>query len=374
MKAMILGAGKGTRMRPITYFIPKPMVPIVEKPVMELLLELLKKHGCDRIMINTGYLAKEIENYFRDGHQWGIEIGYSFEGYYEGDRPAAKTLGSAGGMKKIQDFSGFFDETFVVVCGDALIDLNITEVLKFHQHKKSLATIVLQEVPWEKVSSYGVVVTDKNNSVKTFQEKPSQTEALSNKVNTGIYIFEPEIFNYIPSNCVYDIASDLFPNLLQKGLPLYGVTKNFTWIDIGKTPDCYAAIQKVMRGELSGIKPPGKEIKPGIWTGINVSMNLDKLDLKPPIYIGSSSKISDGTKIIGPSVIKGGCIIEPDCIIDRAIVTDRTHLARGTILKECFVNGHYFVKATEEKPKLEIVDTNWFVGDLNKNVRSKMTV
>lgn len=363
MKAMILGAGKGTRMRPITYFIPKPMIPILEKPVMEFLLELLKKHGFDRVMINTGYLADQIENYFRDGHQWGIEIGYSFEGYFKNDQPCAKTLGSAGGMKRIHDFSGFFDDTFLVLCGDALIDLNITEVLEFHKQKKALATIVLQKVPSEKVSSYGVVVTDKNGLVKSFQEKPSETEALSNKVNTGIYIFEPEIFEYIPSGCIYDIANDLFPNLLQAELPLYAVTKDFTWIDIGKTSDSYGAIQKVLRGEVRGIKPPGKEIKPGIWTGINVSINLEKVDLTPPIYIGSSSKIGDGTKIIGPSVIKGDCIVEADCVIDRAIVNNHTHVAKGTTIKECLINGPYSVNANLDKPELEIVNTNWFVSN-----------
>ena len=198
MKAMILAAGKGTRVQPITHVIPKPMIPILQKPVMEFLLELLKEHGFKEIMVNVSHLAEEIENYFRDGQRFGVEIAYSFEGRIEDGELVGDALGSAGGLKKIQDFQKFFDDTFVVLCGDALIDLDLSEAVKRHKQKGALATLITKSVPQENVSSYGVVVTDEDDRVKAFQEKPSIDSALSNKINTGIYLFEPEIFEYIP--------------------------------------------------------------------------------------------------------------------------------------------------------------------------------
>lgn len=160
MKAMILAAGKGTRVRPITHTIPKSLIPILEKPVMEFLLELLRKHGFNQIMVNVSHLAEEIESYFRDGQRFGVQIGYSFEGRIEEGKLIGEALGSAGGLKRIQDFNPFFDDTFVVLCGDALIDLNLTEVVKWHKKKGAIATVVTKSVPRESVSSYGVVVTD----------------------------------------------------------------------------------------------------------------------------------------------------------------------------------------------------------------------
>ena len=200
MKAMILAAGKGTRVRPITHTTPKPMIPILQKPVMEFLLELLREHGFDQIMVNVSHLAEEIENYFRDGQRFGVEIAYSFEGRIEDGELIGDALGSAGGLKKIQDFQEFFDDTFVVICGDALIDLDLTEAVRRHKQKGALASLITKRVPKEQVSSYGVVVTDDAGRVLSFQEKPAVDEAASDTINTGIYIFEPEVFDFIPSD------------------------------------------------------------------------------------------------------------------------------------------------------------------------------
>jgi len=211
MKALILAAGKGTRVQPITHIIPKPMIPILQKPVMEFLLELLKEHGFREIMVNVSHLAEEIENYFRDGQRFGVEIAYSFEGRIEDGELIGDALGSAGGLKKIQDFQKFFDETFVVLCGDALVDLDLTEAVKKHKEKGSIASLITKKVTRDQVSSYGVVVSDEYGRIKTFQEKPSVDKALGDSINTGIYLFEPEIFNYIPSGEKFDIGADLFP-------------------------------------------------------------------------------------------------------------------------------------------------------------------
>jgi len=199
MKAMILAAGKGTRVRPITHTIPKPMIPILQKPVMEFLLELLKEHGFTEVMVNVSHLAEEIENYFRDGQRFGVEIAYSFEGRIQDGQLIGDALGSAGGLKKIQNFQSFFDETFVVLCGDALIDLDLTEAVRRHREKGAMASLITKRVPKDQVSSYGVVVTDADGRVRSFQEKPAVDEAASNMINTGIYIFEPEVLDFVPS-------------------------------------------------------------------------------------------------------------------------------------------------------------------------------
>ncbi|NJN31965.1 MAG: nucleotidyltransferase family protein, partial [Synechococcales cyanobacterium RM1_1_8] len=267
MKAMILAAGKGTRVRPITYTIPKPMIPILEKPVMEFLLELLRQHGFDQVMCNVSHLANEIENYFRDGQRFGVEIAYSFEGRITNGELIGEAIGSAGGMRKIQDFQPFFDDTFIVLCGDALIDVDLSEAVRWHREKSSIATIIMKSVPREEVSSYGVVVTDEQGKIQTFQEKPSVDEALSTDINTGIYIFEPEIFDYIPSGREFDIGGDLFPLLVAENAPFYGVSMDFQWVDIGKVPDYWHAIRSVLRGEVKTVPIPGKEIAPGVHVG-----------------------------------------------------------------------------------------------------------
>ena len=226
MKAMILAAGKGTRVQPITHVIPKPMIPILQKPVMEFLLELLKEHGFTEVMVNVSHLAEEIENYFRDGQRFGVEIAYSFEGSIQDGELIGDALGSAGGLKKIQDFQTFFDDTFVVLCGDALIDLDLTEAVRRHRAKGALASLVTKTVPKDQVSSYGVVVSDDDGKIQAFQEKPSVEEALSDTINTGIYLFEPEIFEHIPSGTSFDIGADLFPTLVKQGAPFYA----YPWI------------------------------------------------------------------------------------------------------------------------------------------------
>ena len=301
MKAMILAAGKGTRVRPITYTIPKPLIPILQKPVMEFLLELLRQHGFDQVMVNVSHLANEIESYFRDGQRFGVEIAYSFEGRIEENGElVGEAVGSAGGMKRIQDFHPFFDDTFVVLCGDALIDLDLTAAVKWHKEKGAIATVVMKSVPKEEVPSYGVVVTDETGKIKAFQEKPKVEEALSTDINTGIYIFEPEILDYIPSGVEYDIGGELFPKLVEMNAPFYGISMDFQWVDIGKVPDYWRAIRSVLAGEVKNVEIPGNQVAPGIYTGLNVAVNWDKVDITGPVYIGAMTRIEDGAKIVGP--------------------------------------------------------------------------
>lgn len=363
MKAMILAAGKGTRVRPITQTIPKPMIPILQKPVMEFLVELLRQHGFDEIMVNVSHLADVIENYFRDGQKFGVQIGYSFEGRIEEGQMIGEAVGSAGGMKRIQDFSPFFDDTFVVLCGDALIDLDLTAAVKWHREKGAIATIVMKSVPRQEVSSYGVVVTDDSGKVKAFQEKPSVDEALSTDINTGIYIFEPEIFNYIPSDTEYDIGSELFPKLVAAGAPFYGISMDFEWVDIGKVPDYWRAIQSVLLGEVKNVSIPGIEVRPGIYAGLNVAVNWDKVDITGPVYIGGMTIIEDGAKIVGPTMIGPNCWLCSGATVENSVIFEYSRLGPEVRLVDKLVFGRYCVDKTGAAIDLQEAALDWLITD-----------
>lgn len=368
MKAMILAAGKGTRVRPITYTTPKPMIPILQKPVMEFLVELLRQHGFDQIMVNVSHLANEIENYFRDGQRFGVEIGYSFEGRIVDGELVGEAIGSAGGMKRIQDFNPFFDDTFVVLCGDALIDLDLTEAVRWHKEKGSIATIVMKSVPREEVSSYGVIVTDETGRVKQFQEKPSVEEAISTNINTGIYIFEPEVLNYIPSGKEYDIGGELFPQLVEMGAPFYGIAMDFQWVDIGKVPDYWRAIRGVLTGEIQNVSIPGKELIPGVYTGLNVSVNLDKVDIQGPVYIGAMTQIEDGAKIIGPSMIGPSCRICSGATVENSVIFEYSRLGPGVRLVDKLVFGRYCVDKTGASIDVQAAALDWLITDTRQAI------
>ncbi|MBD2167353.1 NDP-sugar synthase [Calothrix sp. FACHB-156] len=374
MKAMILAAGKGTRVRPITYTIPKPMIPILQKPVMEFLLELLRQHGFDQIMVNVSHLAEEIENYFRDGQRFGVQIAYSFEGQIVDGTLVGEAVGSAGGMRRIQDFSPFFDDTFVVLCGDALIDLDLTEAVKWHRAKGSIATIITKSVPKEEVSSYGVVVTDDDGRIKAFQEKPSTEEALSTNINTGIYIFEPEVFKYIPSGIEYDIGSQLFPKLVEIGAPFYAIPMDFEWVDIGKVPDYWRAIRGVLLGEIKNVQIPGHEVAPGIYTGLNVAVNWDKVDITGPVYIGGMTRIEDGAKIVGPAMIGPNCWICSGATVENSVIFEWSRLGPEVRLIDKLVFGRYCVDKTGATIDVQAAALDWLITDARQSPPSHTPV
>ncbi|MBP5972702.1 NDP-sugar synthase [Brasilonema sp. CT11] len=374
MKAMILAAGKGTRVRPITYTTPKPMMPILQKPVMEFLLELLRKHGFDQIMVNVSHLAEEIESYFRDGQRFGVQIAYSFEGRIVEGSLVGEAVGSAGGMRKIQDFYPFFDDTFVVLCGDALIDLDLTAAVKLHKSKGSLATIIMKSVPKEEVSSYGVVVTNEDGRVKAFQEKPKVEEALSTNINTGIYIFEPEVFNYIPSGVEYDIGSQLFPKLVEIGAPFYAIPMDFEWVDIGKVPDYWRAIRGVLSGQIKNVQIPGQQVAPGIYTGMNVAVNWDKVDITGPVYIGGMTKIEDGAKIVGPTMIGPNCWICSGATVENSVIFEWSRLGPGVRLVDKLVFGRHCVDKTGATIDVQAAALDWLITDARRDPPSHTPV
>ena len=361
MKAMILAAGKGTRVRPLTYDLPKPMIPVLGKPVMAYLIEHLRKHGVTEIMVNVSHLHEKIEEYFGEGEQFGVQIGYSFEGYTKEDgEVVAVPIGSAGGMKKIQEFGGFFDDTTIVLCGDALIDLDLKAALLEHRRKGAMASVITREVPWDKVSSYGVVVTDKTGRITQFQEKPKQEDALSNFISTGIYIFEPEVIDLIPSGVEFDIGSQLFPLLAEKGMPFYAQGRPFNWLDIGSVSDYWEVLQNVLTGEVNHMDVPGIQIEPGLWTGLNTSIDWRGTTIKGPVYIGSGVKIEAGATIVGPTWIGHGSHICEGAEVVRSVLFEYTRVLNDVTLHEMIVFKDYSIdRAGEMKHSSEYGSSEW---------------
>jgi mannose-1-phosphate guanylyltransferase len=353
MKAMILAAGKGTRVQPLTYDLPKPMIPILGKPVMAYLVEYLASYGVRDIMVNVSYLHHKIEEYFGDGHQFGVQIGYSFEGYVnDSGEVVPEPLGSAGGIKKIQEFANFFDETTIVICGDALIDLDLTSALFEHKRKGALASVITKEVPWDKVHNYGVVVTDPEGRVQSFQEKPSRDVAISNFASTGIYIFEPEVIDLIPADTTFDIGSELFPLMAQKGLPFYAQQRFFNWIDIGTVTDFWSVLQSVLQGEVAQLEVPGTQIADGLWVGLNTSIDWDGTTIEGPVYIGSGCKIEAGCKIVGPTWIGHGSHLCAGAEVVRSVLFEYTRILDNAHLDEVIVVKEYSVDRAGNMRKL----------------------
>ncbi|MEO8661612.1 MAG: NDP-sugar synthase [Bryobacteraceae bacterium] len=366
MKAMILAAGKGTRVRPITNIVPKPMIPLLGKPLMESIVEHLRNSGFDQIVVNTSHLAPVIQSYFRDGSQFGVQMAYSFEGLLSAGKLEGEAIGSAGGMKRVQEFSGFFDDTFAVLCGDALVNVDFREAVRFHRERGAVATIILRDVPREEVFRYGVVATDENGRISQFQEKPNVDEAISTRINTGIYLFEPSVFEFIPSSRPFDIGGELFPALVAAGAPIFGVELPFEWVDIGSIPDYWEASRQAVSGRIKGYTLPGREVEPGIHVGINVRWNPSRTTVTGPVVIGGSTSIGDGAVIEGPSVIGAGCVIEPGAVVRECILGDYTRVSAIARLDRVLVFGNECIQPTGEHLGIEEAGISWVVDDARR--------
>ncbi len=362
MKAMILAAGKGTRVRPLTYEMPKPMIPVLGRPVMEYLVEQLASHEFRDVMVNLSHLPERIETYFGDGRRWGVNIGYSFEGHVEKGRLFGEPLGSAGGIKRIQEFGGFFDDTFLVVCGDAIIDLDLTDAIRKHWQSGAKASIVVKRVEKARVRDYGVVVADESGAITSFQEKPTVEAAKSTLVNTGIYIFEPDIIDLIPGETMYDIGSDLLPDILARGLPFGAIEIPLRWVDIGRLSDYWQANQQLMRGTLRGMNMPGTEVMPQVWVGLNVDVDWDNVLIEGPVYIGSNSRIEGGCQIQGPTWISHGCYLQGGAKVHKSMLFEHTLMRQHGAVFEAVVFGRYCVDKEGHPVESKGSELDW-VGD-----------
>lgn len=363
MKALILAAGKGTRLMPLTQSCPKPMLRILDTPVLELMVARLRDHGVTEIMINTAHHAEVIEQHFGDGHRFGVHIAYSFEGHIHNGELVAEPIGSAGALRRIQAHSGFFDDTFLVVCGDAIVELDITALVAAHHRNGALATLALQSVEPTMVSHYGVVALDDDGRITQFQEKPAPHEALSNLVSTGIYVFEPAMFDHIPVAVPCDLACHVFPELAQRGEALYGVSMPMTWLDIGRREDFYHLWQQALCGKVPGLAFSGKEVAPGIHLGINVRVNLRRCHIKGPVVIAGSAIIEDGATLIGPTYIGPGAVVERGAHVERSVVQAHSRVCSAAHLFEVVSDGRYCLTSDGTVLDFQHADMPWLIAD-----------
>ncbi len=310
MKAVVMAGGSGSRLRPLTVGRPKPMVPVVNRPVMAHILKLLKRHDFSDVVITAQYLPDIIEDYFGDGSGLGLTIHYSVE-----EAP----LGTAGSVKNAQRY---LDETFLVISGDAVTDVNLSQIVRFHHEKGSLATLTLKSVP--DPLDYGIVVTDDEGGIAQFLEKPGWGQVISDTVNTGIYVLEPEVLDLLEPNLAYDFSQDVFPILLNKGVPLFGYVAGGYWCDIGNIQAYMKATADVLEGKVRHITM-GDHIGGGVWTGRGVEIAPDAA-LYGPLYLGNEVKIKGGVVIHGPAVIR-----------DYTIVDNRVQIERSVIWRNCYV-------------------------------------
>lgn len=319
MKAFVLAAGAGTRLRPLTYDTPKPMIPIVGKPALYHTLNNLKKYGFDDICINLFHCPHIITGYFKNNYM-DININYSLE---------KKLLGTAGAVKKQEKF---FNETFAVISGDGLTDINLEKVLAFHKKKKALATIVLKKTNAR--LEYGITLADKDGKISKFVEKPFWSDIFADTVNTGIYIFEQEIFKFIPKNKFFDFSIDLFPLLLKNKKKVFGYVMDEYWTDIGNILEYKKGVFDALDGKVKIDMPCGK--KKGCYISKYAKI-YKSAKIKGPCYIGDNVYIGKNVMINPYSVISKNTTIEDNAVIERTIIWEGSHIGKGAKLSNTIV-------------------------------------
>ncbi|MDH7578017.1 MAG: sugar phosphate nucleotidyltransferase [Bacillota bacterium] len=329
MKAVIMAGGAGTRLRPLTCGCPKPLVPVLNLPVMSYLVSHLKCSGINEIAVTLQYLPEAITRYFGDGSDFGVRLSYYRE---------SVPLGTAGGVKNA---APFLDETFLVMSGDALTDFPFTEALDFHKRTGALVTIVLTRTtnPLE----YGLVITEKSGKILKFVEKPGWGEVFSDTVNTGIYILEPEVLDYVPAGVPFDFSRDLFPLLLRERKPLFGFIASGYWCDIGDLDQYRQTNFDFLTGRVN-LPLPYSARETGLWIGSNVDVH-PRAQLIPPVLIGNNCYLGANVKL-GPGVVLGNySVVQAGASVKYSIFWDHSYLDEEVEIRGAILCDHVRVKS-----------------------------
>lgn len=322
MRAVLMAGGSGTRLRPLTCDLPKPMVPVLNRPIAEHIIHLLKRHRITEVIATLHYLPDIMRDYFQDGNDFGVQMTYAVEE----DQP----LGTAGCVKNIAEL---LDDTFLVISGDSITDFDLAAAIRFHKEHQSKATLILTRVP--NPIEFGVVITDKNGRIKRFLEKPSTSEIFSDTVNTGTYILEPEVLDYLPANQEADFSKDLFPLLLEKDEPMYGYIAEGYWCDVGHL-DAYRDAHYDALMKRVCLDLPYEERRPGIWIGQNTYLD-PTANVEPPVLIGSNCRIGARVQIDAGTIIGDNVTIGPDADLKRPIIWNGAIVGEEAHLRACVI-------------------------------------
>lgn len=329
MKAIIMAGGEGSRLRPLTCGRPKPMVPVLNRPVMSHIVELLKEHGINDIGVTLQYQPEVIKDYFGNGSKFGVNMRYFVE---------KSPLGTAGSVKNA---GSFLDQTFLVISGDALTDLELSQALEFHRKKGAMATLVLTRV--ECPLEYGVVITNSDGRITQFLEKPGWGEVFSDTVNTGIYVLEPEALDYFASGEKFDFSKDLFPLLLKDKQPLFGLALPGYWCDIGNLQQYQEAQYDALAGKVK-VNIPGAEIAPQVWVEEGASIE-PTAQIKGPALIGAQCRLGAATRIEPFTILGQGCLVRERASIKRSILWNNAYVGPGAHLRGAVLGSRVQVLA-----------------------------
>ncbi len=322
MKAVVMAGGEGTRLRPMTASMPKPLLPIVNKPIMEHVLRLLQRHGFSDTVVTVQFLASLVRNYFGDGEEFGMRLRYTTE-----ETP----LGTAGSVKNAEHLLG--DDTFVVISGDALTDFDLTDLVKFHHDKDALVTVCLTRVP--DPLEFGITIVDDENRVQRFLEKPTWGQVFSDTVNTGIYVMEPEVLDYVPAGESVDWSGDVFPRLLADGQPIFGYIAEGYWEDVGTQESYMSAQADVLSGRVD-VDLDAFEVSAGIWVAEGADVHPDAV-LKGPLFIGDYAKVEAGAELREFTILGSNVVAKQGAFLHRAVIHDNVFIGPQTNLRACVV-------------------------------------
>ncbi|WP_433323436.1 sugar phosphate nucleotidyltransferase [Spirillospora sp. CA-294931] len=322
MKAVVMAGGEGTRLRPMTANQPKPLLPLINQPIMEHVLRLLKRHGFDETVVTVQFLAALIRNYFGDGEELGMSLSYATE-----EMP----LGTAGSVKNAAE--ALRDDRFLVISGDALTDMDLTDLVRFHEENDALVTIGLKRVP--DPLEFGIIICDEDGRIQRFLEKPTWGQVFSDTVNTGIYVMEPEVLDHVADGESVDWSGDVFPKLLAEGARLFGYVADCYWEDVG-THESYLKAQADLLSGLVDVELGAFEVMPGVWVSEGAEVDPEAI-LKGPLYIGDYAKVEAGAELREFTVLGSNVVVKEGAFLHRAVVHDNVFIAPSTNLRGCVI-------------------------------------
>ncbi|MBI2939445.1 MAG: NDP-sugar synthase [Chloroflexi bacterium] len=357
MQAVILVGGEGTRLRPLTVNVPKPMMPVVNRPFLEHVVDYLRGHRITDVILSMGYRPAVIEQYFGDGRDFGIRLTYVVE---------QSPLGTAGGVKNVEPYLD--GDTLFVFNGDILTDLDLGAMLAFHRERQAQVTISL--TPVEDPTAYGLVETDASRRITQFIEKPGRDQITTNLINAGTYILQREVLSHVPAGTYSMFERGLFPLLLERGAPVYGYAADGYWLDIGTPAKYLAAHRDVLAGRIAW-PIPGEPVIDGVWAGRDAVID-PTARLVGPVALGDRVRVEAGAQLIGPATVGDDCVIGAESTIEDAIIWAGSQIGPRATLRRCVVGAGCTIHADVAIANGAVVGDHCSIGSgnrLDQNIR-----